>query len=445
MSQHPIFIRQHQQQAVSTASASPVSSATTLVPRAILRRRVTLTNESRNSICQKSREHPDMTLDDLAIWAEKELHLGRRPATITISNILKSFYSSLAIDSEGEGEGEDESMKLDYDNDNLYNSGQTSLDVSANLQKRVSANTATNRVQNLVVRHDIEIQSHSSASSSRTMQVASLPKHLFPVSKWDECGVNPEPGFEPRCNLNQVGPDSILEAHLDPSLSDEEFAIVQEPILEASSGDDVLAGQSASILQKPDQYRGVFNIPDRVPPKALLPLRSSETGKRRASPGVYFSAAQEETTDLRAAVRAGKRRAITPPLSSEGCASRGIHSWESRNANTQVPTCSPHGLDSISGGAYMASAAGQKKGQSSEQTIDRHIQARESKEVAPEMEFRRKKLELKEKKMKLFERQVTATERQVAIAERQVEMQTEREAFLKQIILALLKQKNLVE
>ncbi|KAG0304804.1 hypothetical protein BGZ99_002281, partial [Dissophora globulifera] len=64
--------------------------------------------------------------------------------------------------------------------------------------------------------------------------------------------MNPESEFEPKCNLNQVGPDSILEAHLDLSLSDEDFAVVQEPIMEASSGDDVLAGQSASILQKPD-------------------------------------------------------------------------------------------------------------------------------------------------------------------------------------------------
>ncbi|CAO3565945.1 unnamed protein product [Mortierella alpina] len=60
-------------------------------------RNVALTNANRRDICLQRAAHPAMTLEALAIWAQLEFNLARKPAMGTLSRILskQSRYSSM--------------------------------------------------------------------------------------------------------------------------------------------------------------------------------------------------------------------------------------------------------------------------------------------------------------------------------------------------------------
>ncbi|KAF9966049.1 hypothetical protein BGZ70_003442 [Mortierella alpina] len=68
-------------------------------------RNVALTNANRRDICLQRAAHPAMTLEALAIWAQLEFNLARKPAMGTLSRILskQSRYSSMsAIELQGQ-------------------------------------------------------------------------------------------------------------------------------------------------------------------------------------------------------------------------------------------------------------------------------------------------------------------------------------------------------
>ncbi|GJJ74522.1 hypothetical protein EMPS_06880 [Entomortierella parvispora] len=60
-------------------------------------RNVILTNAYRKEICRKRHSNPELTLEDLGIWAQEEFNLARKPAMGTLSRILakQDWYNAM--------------------------------------------------------------------------------------------------------------------------------------------------------------------------------------------------------------------------------------------------------------------------------------------------------------------------------------------------------------